>query len=393
MLVTVIQHCPNLELFTVEWPVTSSFPAIADSLRVVSYSARSLRSVEWRIGVDCLAGLIWTLDALPSLVSLSIHFENTSISATPLDDASEASEDTSPLLGTASHILLSLDCLQQLTLRGHSQEFVEQAIGWSFPVLLSFTLDFAAHRTNLPDVVEFLKHHGAQLTFLDLNTIPELDLPGILAACPMLKSFSFNPDWHLAFHADQNDSPATLMREPHPHITHIGLHQLLYAFLDPLEGTSNNGSQRDNAFSQVAAMLLQRTNGLTFSQLTRALFPALEVVRLLNRTLLTGLERQNGLEDEGYARWERWTAQCDADSVRLEDCTGALLRDLPMDSDDEWDLDEEDEDGEYEYEKEQDAGLQPSNVKELRDLLDEIRRMSVAEPAPFLSEEEFAAIL
>jgi len=32
-------------------------------------------------------------------------------------------------------------------------------------------------------------------------------------------------------------------------------------------------------------------------------------------------------------------------------------------------------------------------VKELRDLLDEIRRMSVAEPMPFLSEEEFAAIL
>ncbi|KAH9953798.1 hypothetical protein BC827DRAFT_1145417 [Russula dissimulans] len=392
MLVTVIQHCPNLELFTVEWPVTSSFPAIADSL--VSYSATSLRSVEWRISVDCLAGLIWTLDALPSLVSLSVHFENTSISATPLDDPSEASEDTSPLLGTASHISLSLNYLQQLTLRGHSQEFVEQATGWSFPVLHSFTLDFAAHRINLPDVVEFLKYHGTQLTFLDLNTIPALDLPAILAACPMLTSLSFNPDWRLPFHADQNDSPGTLMREPHPHITHIGLHQLLHAFLEPLEGTSNNGAQGDGALPQVATMLLQRTNDLTFSQLTRALFPALKVVRVLNRTLLAGLERQNGPEDEGYARWERWTAQCDADGVRFEDCTGALLGDLPMDSDDEWDLDDE-EDGEYEYEKEKekDAGLQPSNVKELRDLLDEIRRMSVAEPAPFLSEEGFAAIL
>ncbi len=32
-------------------------------------------------------------------------------------------------------------------------------------------------------------------------------------------------------------------------------------------------------------------------------------------------------------------------------------------------------------------------MKELRDLLDEIRRMSVTEPTPFLTEEGFAAIL
>ena len=83
-------------------------------------------------------------------------------------------------------------------------------------------------------------------------------------------------------------------------------------------------------------MLLQRTNDLTFSQLTRTLFPALKVVRVLNRTLLTGLERQNGPEDEGYARWERWEAQCKTEGVRLEDCTGALLGDLPLDSEDEW---------------------------------------------------------
>jgi hypothetical protein len=71
------------------------------------------------------------------LVSVSIDFENTptSVSATPPDGASEAPEDTSPLLGTASHISLALDCLQQLTLRGHSEEFIEQAIGWSLPVL------------------------------------------------------------------------------------------------------------------------------------------------------------------------------------------------------------------------------------------------------------------
>ena len=386
MLVSVIHHCPNLELFTVEWPITSSFPAIADSL--VTYSAKSLRSVQWKIGPDCLAGLIWALDALPGLVSVSIDFENSPISAsaTPPDGASEV-EDTSPLLGTASHISLTLNNLQQLTLRGHSQEFIEQAIGWTLPVLQSFTLDFAAHRNNLPDIAEFLKNHGSQLTFLDLNTIPALDLPEILAACPVLTSFSFNPDWRLPFHADRGDGvPTTLLREPHPHITHIGLHQLLHAFLPP---TDNNGG---GGLSQVAMILLQRTNDLTFSQLTRAQFPGLKVVRVLNRTLLAGLERQNGPEDEGYARWERWDAQCTAEGVRLEDCTGALLGDLPLGSDDEWD----DEDSEYEYEEaeeEKNDGLRPSNVKELRDLLDEIRRMSVAEPEPFLSEEGLAAML
>jgi hypothetical protein len=392
MLVTIVHHCPNLELFTVEWPITASFPAIADSL--VSYSAKSLHSVRWKIGPECLAGLIWALDALPSLVSISIDFENFSMTpSTPRDGASELSEDTSPLLGTASHISLSMDYLQQLSLRGHSEEFVEQAIGWSFPVLQSFTLDFAAHRNNLPDVVEFLKHHGAQLTFLDLNTILTLDLPGILAACPMLTHCSFNPDWRLPFHGDPGDgAPPTLLGEPHPHITHLGLHQLLHAFLPPSHPTSNS-AQGGTGLPQVATMLLQRTNDLTFSQLTRTMFPALKVVRVLNRTLLAGLERQNGPEDEGYARWERWEEQCEAEGVRLEDCTGALLGDLPMDSEDEW---EEEEDSEYEYvyeEVEEDDALRPSNVKELRDLLDEIRRMSVSEPTPFLTEEGFAAIL
>jgi hypothetical protein len=390
MLVTVLQHCPNLELFTVEWSITQSFPAIADSL--VSYSAKALSSVQWKIGLDCLAGLIWALDALPSLVSLSIDFETVSISVTPADGASEVPEETSPLLGTASHISLSLDSLQQLTLRGHSQEFIEQAIGWSLPVLQSFTLDFAAHRDNLPDVEEFLKYHGMQLTYLDLNTILALDLAGIIASCPMLTSFSFNPDWRLPFHADANDGrPATLLREPHQRITHLGLHQLLHTFLPPSQGI-NNSTQGGGALPQMATMFLQRTNDLTFSQLTKTMFPALKVVRVLNRTLLSGLERENGPEDEGYLRWERWEAQCHAEGVRLEDCTGALFGDLPLDSDDEW----EEEDSEYEYvyeEAVEDDALRPSNVKELRDLIDDIRRMSISEPMPLLTEEGFAALL
>ena len=339
--------------------------------------------MQWKIDPDCLAGLIWALDALPSLVSMSIDFETLSISITPPSEVSETPEDTSPLLGTASHISLTLNNLQQLIVRGLSQEFIEQAIGWSFPVLQSFTLDFAAHRNDLPDVGEFLKHHGTQLTFLDLNTIPTLDLPGILAACPMLTSFSFNPDWRLPIHTDWSVR-ARLLQEPHTRITHLGLHQLLDAFLTPsLQSASDDG------LPQLATMMLQHTNDLTFSQLTRQLFPALKVVRVLNRTLLAGLKRQDGPKDEGYARWQFWEAQCHAEGVRLEDCTGALLRE-------EW---EEESEGEYEYEYEgagqeqvQEFKLTPSIWRELRESLNGLR-MSSAEPAPFLPEEAFAAAL
>jgi hypothetical protein len=168
MLVTVIHHCPNLELFTVEWPITSSFPVIADSL--VTYSAKSL----------------------------------------------------------ASHISLILNSLQQLT-------------------------------------------------FLDLNMIPVLDLLRILAACPMLTNFSFNPDWRLPFHADQIDNAAaTLLRKPHSHITHLGLHQL-HAFLPHPIARLTTRLEVSPYRAALSGNDVQRTDDLTFWQLTRALFPALKV--------------------------------------------------------------------------------------------------------------------
>ena len=126
-------------------------------------------------------------------------------------------------------------------------------------MLHSFTLNFVAHQNILPDIAEFLKHHGLQLTLLDLNTIPALDLAGILAACPMLTSFSFNPDRRLPLHTDQNDNvPATLLHEPHSRMTHLGLHQLLHAFLSPSHSTGNN-SFRGGGLPQAATMLLQCT--------------------------------------------------------------------------------------------------------------------------------------
>lgn len=376
MLVSVIHQCPNLELFTVEWAITPSFSAIADSL--TTFSSKTLRSIHWTIAPTSLARLIWALDSLPALVSLSIDFEAPNASD---ETAEEQAEEASLLLGSASQISLMFSCLEQLSLRGASQDFLEQAAGWSLPVLQGFSLDFVASRHDLPDILEFLKQHGSQLYFLDLNTIPALDLSSILEACPLLTSFSFNPDWRLPFHIESNDPAAspTLIRAPHPHITHLGLHQLLHAFLP------SKPRELAPTLTPVATYLIQRTNDLTFTQLTHQFFPALKVIRVLNRTLLKGLEKNNGPEDEGFERWEKWYEQCKAQGIRLEDCTGALLGDLPMDEDE----DEIEEEGLDDVpEKEVEGARKPTNVNELRELLQEIRRMSmVVEPVFDLPQE------
>ncbi|KAI0044782.1 hypothetical protein FA95DRAFT_1496544 [Auriscalpium vulgare] len=360
MLVSVIHQCPNLELFTVEWAITPSFPAIADAL--TTYSTKSLRSIYWTLAPESLPRLIWALDSLPGLVSAEIHLESKH------GLSGEAEDEASILLGAAAEVAIALPALKQLTLWGHSQDFIEQATGWSLPALQSFTLDFAANRNDLPDVVPFLAQHGTQLLYLDLNTIPAIDIAAVLAACPLLKTFAFNPDWRLQFHVESADPAAspTLLSSPHPNITHIGLHQLLHAFLP------SRGSEITAALPTAATYLLQRINDLTFGQLTKRLFPQLQVIRVLNRTLLTGLEKNNGPEDEGMDRWKRWVAQCDAEGIRLEDCTGAHLGDLPMDEDEESDEEEDEED---------ETRLRPSNVKELRSLIEEIRQMlAVEEP-------------
>ncbi|KAI0065048.1 hypothetical protein BV25DRAFT_1822154 [Artomyces pyxidatus] len=372
MLVSVIHQCPNLELFTVEWPITLSFSSIANAL--TTFSSQTLRSIQWTIAPTCLPRLIWALASLPGLVSAQLDF------GVPAPSEG-VSDEASILLGASSELELSLPCLTQLTVRGVSQDFLEQAAGWSLPVLQSFTLDFAANRSDVPDVVDFLTQHGAQLTFLDLNTIPAIDISAVLAACPLLKTFCFNPDWRLPFHTEAADPAATptLLHAAHPHITHIGLHQLLHAFLP------SKPRELAQALPSVATYLIQRTNDLTFGQLTRRFFPALQVIRVLNRTLLKGLEKNDGPEEEGLERWERWYEQCKAQGVRLEDCTGALLGDLPINEPGEDDYIDELEDEEYaaEAEKVKPKGIQPSNVNELRSLLDEIRRMTVVEDESF----------
>ncbi|TFY73224.1 hypothetical protein EWM64_g10788, partial [Hericium alpestre] len=187
-LISIIQQCPNLEIFTADCPIAPSFLPIADTL--CSFSWKTLRSVHWTLTPESLPRLIWALDSLSSLVSAHIDFEPAPPSST--DDVEE-----SPRLGAASQLALELPCLQQLSLRGLSQDFLDEAAGWSLPALRSFSLDFVANRHDLPDVVDFLTQHGAQLTFLDLNTLPSLDLAAILELCPELTTFAFNPDWRL----------------------------------------------------------------------------------------------------------------------------------------------------------------------------------------------------
>ena len=84
-----------------------------------------------------------------------------------------------------------------------------------------------------------------------------------------------------------------------------------------------------------------------------------------------GTEAAGRLNNKGYARWQFWEAQCQAEGIRFEDCTGALLGK-------EW----EESEGEYEYEYEgaeqeqvqvQEFEWTPSLLRELQGALNELR--------------------
>jgi hypothetical protein len=365
MLVSIVQQCQNLTLFTVEWSLSTTFPDVAGSLSM--FASRTLRSFNVNITPDHLSRFIWALDCLPEL--FSVHVEIASAKDTePLE--------ITPRLGAASNLSLSLPHLQQFSIRGQSQALVDQACGWSLPALSALTIDFGLYTADMPDILAFLAAHGQTLLFLDLNTIPSVDVSAVLARCPFIASFAFNADWRLAFHDADPAGSAPFVHMPHPHLRHIGLHQLLHAFLPP---------RGDAARTAVAAV--QRTNDATFAQLTRRNFPQLTLVRLLSRPLLAGLERNDGPSEEGMARWERWDAQCRLAGVRLEDCTGAMFGDLPEDEDSldafgEYDSDAEEvlEQRAQEREAEKPDGLMPSNLSELRGLIEEIRQLDVRDP-------------
>ncbi|KAG1733391.1 uncharacterized protein EDB91DRAFT_1149341 [Suillus paluster] len=355
-LTSVLAQTPNLEIFIVDWPLSSAFGPIADTLGM---HCKNLRTAHWHVPAELLSKVIWALDALPLLVCLVVEFD------APLKDPDTLT------LGSAQDVKLYLPNLQQLILRGHSAEFMEQASGWSLPLLRSFSFDFGSKREDVPDILSFLCTHGTSLLFLDLNCIPALDIRTVLDLCPLLTAFSFNLDWKIApiTQNDDNagDGPIVLTNRPHEHIAHIGLHGLLFAF----------GVGIASAYATpdpLRALLVQRTNDRNFAALTKASFPKLERVRVLNTTVLTDLERTNGPQGSGMERWERWAGMCEGMGIRLEDCTGALLGTLPHEYEEEED---EEDDDEYYY-TDDDEPARPGGVglSELRALLEECRKMS-----------------
>lgn len=348
-LVSVIQHCRKLEAFIIEWPVNTAFTAIADAL--CTYSSRTLRTLHIHVPPTELAKFIWTIDSLHRLVSLHLEI------------GERTTEDTR--LGSAGNVSLTFPELVELSLAGDTCDFIEQAVDWEFPQLRSFTFDFGAHRHDLPDIVEFLANHGSELTYLDINCMLPFDIPTILEYCPSLITFSFNPDCRLGEDSALPFEASKIVKAPHPNLVNIGLHQLLHAFGVGYAGTYAR-------VDPLIARYVRHSNDLNFAALNKRNFPKLARIRLLNRTLLRDLEASNGPAEICYERWERWSAQCGRERVRLEDCTGSELGQLP-------DLDEDLEDDDADDAVSDDSYLPAGDpVEQVQYLTRQIRRLTTA---------------
>ncbi|CCL98970.1 uncharacterized protein FIBRA_00978 [Fibroporia radiculosa] len=353
-LTHVIRCCPNLEIFIVNWPIKPVLTTIINAL--CTFCHKSLRTLHLNIPPVALPKVILMLESLPRLSSIHLEFDGPCPENIPL--------------GATSDLTLNLTALEQLSLRGLFQLFVEQATGWNIPALRSLSLDFLSYRDDLPDIVGFLTHHGAGLTYLDLNCIPALDVPTILDLCPALTTFAFNPDWRLQ-NADGLHGTAILVHRPHQNILTIGCHQLLYAF-----GVGE--AAKFASIDPVASLFIQRQNDMNFAALNKRNFPRLQRVRVLNRTLLRDLEAADGPGEGGLKRWERWWDLCAKQGIRLEDCTGQSLGTLPQD--------EEESESESESEVSEDESRK-DEMKSLRDLLDQCRIMNATREEPFFAPQ------
>jgi hypothetical protein len=332
-MVSIIEHCPNLEIFVIERPMGSAFGPVADAL--ANHAYRKLHTVQWNLPGADLAKVIWSLNSLPCLVAAQIDIE------TPVESAQEEAH-----LGSAGNLHLMLPALQQLSVRGYVEELVDHATGWDLPSLRSFSVDSGMSVHDVPDVVEFLRTHGAELVLLDLNLAALVDVAAVLELCPNLATFTFNADWRVSPH---DDVASELAKRPHTRITTVGLHGLSYAF-----GVGFAAARM--SADPFRAQIITRSNDLNIAALlNRQNFPKLRRLRALNRNMLGDLNEANGpsMENGGYDRWSRWWNACASRGVRLEDCTGQVLGTLPEDEDDEDEEDEEEdeevgEDEEYE---------------------------------------------
>ena len=332
-LVSIVSHCPNLEIFVMERPMGSAFGPVVDAL--ATHAFRKLHTVHWNIPGEALAKVIWALDSLPLLIAVHVDFE------TPVPSIQETAN-----LGSATNLPIMLPFLKQLSLRGYVEEMVEQCTGWDLPALCNLSVDSGTSVQDIPDIVEFLKNHGPNLSLLDLNVSPLLDIRTILDLCPNLSTFTFNADWRVMPH---DDAASELTTRPHPNITTIGLHGLSHAFGVGFAAAVGN-------LDPVRSRVMCRSNDLNVAALNKANFPKLQRVRALNRNMLSDLNKENGpsIENGGYERWNKWWNRFASFGITLEDCTGQALGTLPDEDQEESEEEEEsDEDEDVEEEEEE----------------------------------------
>ena len=352
-LVSLIRYCPNVDTMVITWPLTATFSAaIADAL--LSFTSKKIQVLRWNMSSNAQSRVIWALNALrKSLTSLDLQFE-----------APTGEED---LLGSAGNLNIALPHLRTLSLRGSFQDFLEQLVDWSLPALQHVTLNYALNPHDLPFIDEFCTQHGTNFTYLDLNCLQAIDIAAILDLCPNLTTFLFNGDWRLPLSDELMESKLT--NSPHPNISTIGVHNLLYAF-------GVGYAAKSEPFK---IEYRQRSNDMNFAALNKRNFPKLRCVRVTDRALLRALDSNNGPSQFCLPRWERWWDQCAQQNVRLEDCTGGVLGTLPEDElesdddcsdEDEYESDESEAGGDWQEED------RPPTIQELRGLLEECRRMS-----------------
>ncbi|PBK66986.1 hypothetical protein ARMSODRAFT_915929 [Armillaria solidipes] len=359
-LSTIIRHCPNLEIMVMSFPASSSaFMPVADTIS--TYVRRTIHTLNLNIPVSSLSKLIWMLSSLPLLTSA--HFSFRSLKG--LDD-----EDNPPL-GAAESIVLSLPRLTQLSLYGNTAQFLEQTLNWTLPSLRVLSLN-----TFQSDILPVLDVHGSKLTLLDVTCSHPIAMDLVLQRCPSLETVCFNADWRIE---------GQMM---HDNVRDIGLHGLSLAFT----------AVKKDGVSQLALLdsMIRRANDANFTAvLDKANFPKLARMRVLSPNVLTVLEKNGGPEsappneygyidelEDGLKRWERWWDMCYRAGVRLEDCTGGVLGDLPAEEEDEDEEDEdedeeEDEDLSWEYEVPPMEQEDTSGVGELRKLIEECRQMEL----------------
>lgn len=324
-IISIIRRCPNVELFIVERPLGSSFGPIMDAL--ARYASRYLHTLQLNIPGESLSKMIWTLSALPCVIAAHIDVQT---DVSPTEEVAH--------LGSAADLHLRLPYLQQISLSGYVGTLLEQLVGWDLPSLRSFSIDNIGAQDS-DDVVEFLKHHGPNLVFLDLNLRSFVNVSLVLELCPNLQTFAFNPDWRITPH---DDVASAIVNRPHQQITTVGVHGLCYAF-----GVGGRYWQATTSNS-FEANYAARSNDLNMAALNRINFPKLYRIRAVNRRMLEDLNKSDGpsMENGGYDRWSRWWSMCAGAGIRLEDCTGQLLGTLPVDNAGEESSDEESSDEE-----------------------------------------------